>query len=93
MFYKGHGYCLTHFRPKQAIDPDEQLRDIARMVEKFDHYEVLREVALMIDSLEPSERRQVMASLAERFGMKLMDKTTGSGNSFRPHYKRKSKPY
>jgi hypothetical protein len=68
-------------------------RDIAHMTnEKFDQYEVLREVALMIDSLEASERRQVMASLAERFGMKLVDKVSSSG-SFKPYPKRKTKPF
>jgi hypothetical protein len=58
------------------------------MVEKFDQYEILREVSAMIDSLEPSERRQVMASLAERFGFKLMPQTAGGGSGFKPKRKR-----
>ena len=49
-------------------------RKNARMVEKLDQFEVLKEVSLLIDSLEPGERRQVMASLAERNGMKLVER-------------------
>ncbi|MBV9469337.1 MAG: hypothetical protein JOZ57_08830 [Abitibacteriaceae bacterium] len=59
------------------------------MIDKLDHFEILREVSLLIDSLEPSERRQVMASLAERNGMKLVDKTSGSRSGFKPYPKRK----
>lgn len=58
------------------------------MEEKFDHFEVLKEVSLLIDSLEPSARRQVMAYLAERNGMKLVEKSSGN-SSFRPYPKRK----
>lgn len=63
------------------------------MTEKFDQFEILKEVSLMIDSLEPSERRQVMASLAERNGMKLVEKTSGNSNGYRPSPRRKNKIY
>jgi hypothetical protein len=54
------------------------------MVEKLDQFEILKEVSLLIDSLEPSERRQVMASLAERNGMKLVEKPAAGGSGYRP---------
>ena len=63
------------------------------MAEKFDQFEILKEVSLMIDSLEPSERRQVMASLAERNGMKLVEKPSGNSSGYRPSPRRKNKIY
>ena len=48
-------------------------------VEKFDQYEVLREVGALIDSLPPNERRQVMASLGERYSLKISDRTNNPG--------------
>ena len=59
------------------------------MVEKLDQFEVQKEVSLLIDSLEPKERREVMAALAERFGLKLTDKATVNGNGLRPTYRKK----
>lgn len=59
------------------------------MVEKLDQFEIQKEVSLLIDSLEPKARREVMAALAERNGMKLTDKTTRSGSGYRPSFKRK----
>jgi hypothetical protein len=47
----------------------------------------------MMDSLEQSEQRQVMASLAERYKMKLVPQAASNGGSFRPYPKRKTKPF
>ena len=52
--------------------------------ERFDHYEVLRETGALIDSLTESERRQVMASLAERYGFHIADKAAVKGRSYSP---------
>ena len=59
------------------------------MSDKLDQFEIQKEVSLLLDSLPPSEQRQVMAGLAERFGFKLMDKTATGGKNFRPSYGRK----
>ena len=59
------------------------------MSEKFDPYEVLRDVAAMMNGLDGSEQRQVMAALAEKFGMKLLDKGAGQSNPYRPGFRRK----
>ena len=63
------------------------------MIEKLDQFEILKEVSLMLDSLPESERRQVMASLAERNDMKLIEKSSGGRSSYRPAPKRKTKPW
>ena len=57
--------------------------------ERFDQYEVLREVGTLIDNLPSDERRQVMASLGERYGLKISDKPTGTTRGYRPYYGRK----
>jgi len=59
------------------------------MAEKLDQFEIQKEVSLLIDSLLPAERREVMAALAERFGFKLTDKATGTSRGLRPGYGRK----
>ena len=56
------------------------------MTEKWDQYEVLREVSTLIDNLPADERRQVMASLAERFGLKITEKTGTNNRGHRPGY-------
>ena len=63
------------------------------MSDKFDQFEIQKEVSLLIDSLAPSERREVMAALAERYGFKLADKTTATGKGYRPGYGRKRGAY
>lgn len=53
--------------------------------ERFDQYEVLREAGTMIDNLcTDSERRQVMASLAERYGLSVTDKKAIPPRGYRP---------
>ena len=59
------------------------------MSDKFDQFEIQKEVSLLIDSLAPNERREVMAGLAERYGFRLSDKTTATGRNPRPGYGRK----
>lgn len=60
--------------------------------EKYDPYEVLRDVAAMMNGLDGNEQRQVMAALAEKFGMKLLDKPANGGSRPRPGFRRK-RPY
>ena len=60
--------------------------------ERYDPYEVLRDVAAMMNGLEANEQRQVMAALAEKFNMKLMDRPANGGGSYRPGFKRKRFP-
>ncbi len=58
--------------------------------ERFDQYEVLREAGTMIDNLTTdSERRQVMASLAERYGLSVADKKAATPRGHRPGPHRK----
>lgn len=58
--------------------------------ERFDQYEVLREAGTMIDNLpSDSERRQVMVSLAERYGLRVSDKRTTAPRGFAPGFRRK----
>ena len=59
------------------------------MTDKLDQFEIQKEVSLLIDSLEPSQRREVMAGLAERYGFKLTDKAATTGKGYRPGYGRK----
>ncbi len=62
------------------------------MIDKMDAFDTQCEVSLLIDALPITERRQVMAALAEHYGFKLTDKVTASGSGFRPYPKRKTKP-
>lgn len=57
--------------------------------ERLDHYEVLRECGALIDSLTEGERRQVMVSLAERYGLRVSDKTTTPPRGYAPGFRRK----
>ena len=63
------------------------------MSDKFDQFEIQKEVSHLLDSLPPSEQRQVMAALAERLGFKLMDKSATGGRNFRPSHGRKRGAY
>ena len=63
------------------------------MVEKLDQFEVQREITLMLDSFEEKVSREIMAGLAERYGFKLVPKTTGNAGGYRPAPRRKTKPY
>ena len=74
---------------RKTIDPAAQPRDIARMVEKLDQFEIQREVTALLDSFEPKVQREIMAGLAERYGFKLMDKQASSGSGPRPTYRKK----
>ena len=71
------------------LDPAARARESGAMSDKLDQFEIHKEVSLLIDSLAPSERREVMAALAERFGFKLMDKSATSSKGYRPGYGRK----
>lgn len=62
------------------------------MVEKYDLFEVMRDMAAMMDGLEPNEQRQAVAALAERYKMKLAPQTTSNGSGYRPNPRRKTKP-
>jgi rare lipoprotein A (peptidoglycan hydrolase) len=78
----------------KIIDQSAARRDVAAMTkEKLDQFEVQREITLMLDSFEEKVSREIMAGLAERYGLKLVAKTTGSGSSYRPSARRKVKPY
>ena len=59
------------------------------MTDKLDQFEIQKEVSLLMDSLPPSEQRQVMAALAERFGFKLADKAATASKGYRPSHGRK----
>lgn len=63
------------------------------MAEKYDLFEVMRDMAAMMDGLEPNEQRQAVAALAERYKMNLGPQTTSGGGSYRPGPRRKTKPY
>ena len=47
-------------------------------------FEILNDVAGLLDSLKPEEQRQVMAALAERYGLRVSEKNTGSRSNYRP---------
>ena len=62
------------------------------MVERYDLFEVMRDMAAMMDGLEPNDQRQAMASLAERYKMNLGPQTASSSGNYRPNPRRKTKP-
>ena len=78
----------THFY-KIRLDQSARGREGAVMSDKFDQFEIQKEVSLLLDSLPPSEQRQVMAGLAERYGFKLADKAATTSKGYRPGYGRK----
>jgi hypothetical protein len=57
-------------------------------MEKMTWLEILPEVVGLLDSLKAEEQRQVMAALAERYGLKMSEKATGSRRPFGRSYKR-----
>jgi hypothetical protein len=59
------------------------------MIVKMTWLEILPEVVGLLDSLQPEEQRQIMAALAERYGLKVTEKTSGSASRFKPYPKRK----
>jgi hypothetical protein len=59
------------------------------MSEKLDRHEVQREVEALIDSFANDEQRQIMASLAERYGFKITDKASTPRRGYRPGPARK----
>ena len=64
------------------------------MTLRMTEFEVLQDVAGLLDQLNAEQQKQVMAMLATRYKLKLVDATpSGSGGSYRPGPRRKTKPY
>lgn len=47
----------------------------ATMSERLDRHEVMREVEALIDGFPDSEQRQILASLAQRYGCTFTEKS------------------
>lgn len=63
------------------------------MTLRMTEFEVLQDVAGLLDQLLPEQQKQVMAMLATRYKLKLIDATPSGGSaSYRPNYRRKTKP-
>jgi hypothetical protein len=67
-------------------------RKSALMIDKMTWLEILPEVVGLLDSLKAEEQRQIMAALAERYGLKVSEKSSGGRGSYRPTPKRKTRP-
>jgi len=52
-------------------------------------FEIMRDVAELMDTLKPDQQRQVMAMLAARYGLKIQEPTAASSSGYRPRPKRK----
>lgn len=52
-------------------------------------FEVAEQVSELLDTLKAEEQRQVMAMLAVRYGLKLIDPPRTGGKSYRPSPKRR----
>jgi hypothetical protein len=63
------------------------------MVEKMTWLEILPDVVGLLDSLKADEQRQIMAALAERYGLKISEKSSGGRSNYRPMPRRKAKPW
>ena len=63
------------------------------MIEKMTWLEILPEVVGLLDSLKADEQRQIMAALAERYGLKVTEKSSGGRSYYRPAPRRKVKPF
>lgn len=62
-------------------------------MDKATEFEILQDVAGLLDTLRPEQQKQVMALLAERYGLKVTEKTTGGRSTYRPAPRRKVKPF
>lgn len=47
-------------------------------------FEVLSQVAELLDTLKPDQQRQVMAMLATRYGLTIKEPTQATGKGYRP---------
>lgn len=63
------------------------------MTQRMTEFEVLQDVAGLLDQLNAEQQKQVMAMLATRYKLKLVDAAPSSGGSYRPGPRRKTKPY
>jgi hypothetical protein len=64
------------------------------MTLRMTEFEVLQDVAGLLDQLDANQQKQVMSMLATRYKLKLVDTTPSSGGgSYRPGPRRKTKPY
>lgn len=78
---------------KSFIYKSFQRRDIPPMIEKMTWLEILPEVVGLLDSLKADEQRQIMAALAERYGLKITEKSSSGRSNYRPAPKRKAKAW
>lgn len=47
-------------------------------------FEVLSQVAELLDTLKPDQQRQVMAMLATRYGLTIKEPSSAAGKGYRP---------
>lgn len=52
-------------------------------------FQIAEQVAELLDTLKTEQQRQIMAMLATRYGLKLLEPTKPSVGSYRPSPKRR----